>query len=686
MTQAFAQETLQPLYLLCDASVRVQDHRRMLADLLFGHLADEITQDILLAYSVRWGIELYDNTEQTMTLMQLQQMHQATRVPQLSTTLEEPEIAAAFRALRRRIGGDMALLEADVAEVRSPIVAVLTSGASRDTPLDRAAALDALLTRSLRTDEEQDWSPTVLIIGLQPPDDGILNELAGGHDDVEVATLRSPEDVAAVARTVAAMARQSVAHGVSRLRYAQWVVAERDLTLGKHYGTTAESELVEIVTTAALQSLEPLVYRRFRNTEDADDHPFAPLLSLVSLRNSPVLPGRVDHLADRMLWPLRLVVGDDPVTPVGFVAPDVRPLFVDDEDHERVPRAMTALYLDGTASPAQPVDVPAADGVRRARLCAALADAVDLAHSYGIVLGERALESALYTLRPAPAVLLADCDAVRLRESADPHWQVPDLIWLGRFVDRCVTRPAVGSEQDSPPVLDATGRALLQRARSNVPDQLPRADEWRDFLAARAAKLQGPPVLEQVQASPSAVPVGSPVTVRWRSRYADELMVIGPDGTSFTAKSGELDDGVAQLVATRPGCFGVRAANQVGEDTASTSWVHVAELPRLAQLPVPSPPLDPAVWRADELRDLLDRVQSRLRVDPGRAFPPVVPFDPAAPQTAERRVATALFRRQRSFQTVIHHATFPIDLTRWITARLERPEHRRPRWLRKPWA
>ncbi|MCL7459011.1 hypothetical protein AB0I85_22055 [Micromonospora echinofusca] len=662
----------------------MQDHHRMLADLLFGHLAHEITQDTLLAYSVRWGIELYDNAEQTMTLMQLQQMYQATRVPQLTTTIEEPEIAAALRALRRRMGNDMAQLEADVAEVRSPIVAVLTSGASLDTPADRVVALDALLTRSLRTEEEQDWSPSVLFINLQPNDDGFLNELAGGHDNVAVEALRSPEDVAAVARTVTAMVRQSVAHGVSRLRYAQWVVADRDLTLGRHYGTTAESNLVEIVAATALQALEPLVYRRFRNTEDADDHPFAPLLNLVSLRNSPVPPGRIDHLADRMLWPLRLVVGEDPVTPVGFVAPDVRPLFVDDEDGERVPRAMSALHLDGTASPAQPDDVPAADGVLRARLCAALADAVDLAHSYGVVLGERALESALYTVRPAPAVLLADCDAVRLRDPAVPHWQVPDLTWLARFVDRCVTHPAAGSGQDSP-VLDATGQALLRRARSNVPDQLPRASEWRDFLAVRAVELQGPPVLEQVQAGPIAVPVGSPVTVRWRSRYADQVIITGPDGTRCSAGRGDLDDGCAQLIATRPGCFEVTATNQLGDDTARTGWVHAFELPRLTELPVPAPPVDPAVWRADELRVLLDRIQSRLRVDPAQAFPSVVPFDPAAPVAAERRGASAMFRRRRSLQTVMQNATFPINLTRWFTACPERPEHRRPRWLRKLW-
>lgn len=638
MTEETAQETLQPLYLLCDGSMRMRDQDLAVANLLVGHLADEITGDPLLAWSTRWGIELYDSGDRTTTLMQLQQVDLVTWIPQMVTTIEEPTLGTALLALRRRISGDVAMLEADAADVRSPLVAVLTSGFSLDGEEDRATELAALLTVNPFDDPDRAWTPMVLLITPPESDQTIAKAMAADRGDVDLAVLGSLDDVADLARWIARALRQSVEYGVSRLRYAQWVVSEHGL-----------DQLTGVP--------RPFVLHRFDDLGDADAHPFGDLLDVVALRGDPAAAG----LNGRFRWPYRLVVGDDPGTAVGLLLPAVPDRFTAVDGHGgRAPRPMSALRLDRPVPPVPAPDVPApADGVLRARLCAALADTVHLAHQRGVVLGEQALASALYTAGPDPEVLLADCTGVRLHGPGGRDRQAADLTWLGRFVDRCASRPETSG---ATPFLDAAGQELLRRVRSNVAHLLPAAAEWRDYLTGRVVALQGPPVIEQVQVSPEIVPVGSPVTVRWRGRYAEQLVITGPDGTRVDIAENELDEGHTQLIMTRAGPIRLRAANLVGGHRAETGHVHVFDLPRLPEVRLPELPPEPAATRTDHWDSLLTRYDRRTLP----AFPPVaVPAPPSG---------------------VLRVTGFPIDVARWFDARPERPRRRWPRWLRKPWA
>jgi uncharacterized protein YegL len=594
VTEKTAQETLQPLYLLCDGSVRMRDEDLAVANLLAGHLADEIAGDPLLARSVRWGIELYGSGDRTSTLMPLRQVDPVTSVPQIVTMIEEPALGAALPALRRRISDDLARLRTGATDVRAPLVAVLTSGHSADSAQDRANGLATLLGADPRT--------SVLLV--TPPGTGpdIATVPAGGHQ-VDLARLDGPDDVADLARWISRALRQSVEHGISRLDHARWVVREHEL--GRLTATTRPFEL-----------------RRL------DDAPFGELLGLVALRGDPATA----TLRRSLRWPYRLVAGDQPETAVGLLLPAVPERFTTVDDHgRRTPRPISAI----TSGPP----------VSRARLCAALAGTVHLAHRHGLVLGEDALASALHTPGADPEVLIADCAGVRLHGPGGRDRQVTDLAWLGRFVGHCAQLP---DPTGGTPLLDAIGRELLRRALSRHTGPLPTAAEWRDHLTERAITLQGPPVIEQIQVSPEIVPVGSPVTVRWRGRHATQLQIIGPDGAAVTAADNELDDGRAQLIMMRPGPIRLRAANPAGVHQAETGHVHVFDLPRLAGLALPEP-----------------AAESRA----GYALPAFPPVAVPAPPSGVLRVTG-----------------FPIDVARWFDARPERPRRRWPRWLRKPWA
>ncbi|MDI6099710.1 hypothetical protein QLQ12_13990 [Actinoplanes sp. NEAU-A12] len=401
--------------------------------------------------------------------------------------------------------------------------------------------------------------------------------------------------------------RAPAGHSDSRPAPARWTVSEHDL-----------DQLTGLP--------RPFVLHRF----DTGARPLGDLLDLVALRDHPA----ATTLNGRFLWPYRLVTGDDPETAVGMLLPTVPERFTTADGHGgRAPRPLNAPRPD------QPTNL-------RAQLCAALADTIHLAHQHGIVLGTDALASALHTGTPAPEVLIADCTRVRPRRPGGLDRQAGDLTWLGRFVHHCAPPPG------DTPLLDGAGRELLRRARSDVAHLLPTAAEWRNYLTARAATLQGPPVIEQVQVSPEIVPPGSPVTVRWRTRHADRLVITGPDGTTVTAAPNERDEGHTALIITRPGPVRLRAANPAGSHQAETGHVHVFELPQLPRIQLPRLPLEPAATR---------RHRTTLP-----ALPPVAV--PAPPSGALRVTG------------------FPIDVARWFDTRPERPRRRWPRWLRKPWA
>ncbi|MET0422981.1 MAG: hypothetical protein ABW046_03855 [Actinoplanes sp.] len=676
------QDTPQPVYFLCDVSVRMGDERLLLAESLMGWLAAEIADDALLKFAVRWGIEHYGTTDGAGSVVPIQQVDFTDELPAMRLTVEEPSFQAAADDLRRRMGIEVSQLDADFPEVRSPILVVLTSGAFADTPDDLDAAVAGLFADNPRIEQDRGWAPTILFLGLRVADPTALDRLDRAHDNVGTFAVEAEEDAGDVARTVVDVIRRAVVTGARHLRYALWVTEERGLTPGAVIERTGEVEVFEVDQHQLTGVTEPLRYRRFLDvTQDADAHPFDALLDLVALRNAKPPAGRGERLVERALWPVRLVVGDDPRVAAGLLEPVVPIAYTDELAGQRVPRSVSLLRLDGSApAPADPRTVPApSDGVARVRLCADLADTVDLAHRYGVALGIRALESAVFRLgRRAAEVQLTECGDARIHDPADSHGAVADLIWFGRFVERCVVEQhGPADAAPSIPALDAVGQDLVARAKSNVPSVIPSAARWRDYLDRRAVELQGPPVIESVQVSPAIAPVGGKVTVGWRTRYADVISLVGADGTQVQVAPKYADSGYRQITVTRPGPVTLHVRNQIGGSRLESEWVHVFELPRLGQVPVAAAP---PLTSSRTLNELSDLMGTQRRTDQGVAWPTVPVFDPAAAMVRPER--RSLLRRRSELPGI-----FPYDVGRWFSRRPENENARSrlKRWWRFPW-
>jgi hypothetical protein len=278
--------------------------------------------------------------------------------------------------------------------------------------------------------------------------------------------------------------------------------------------------------------------------------------------------------------------------------------------------------------------------------------------------------------RRAAEVQLTECGDARIHDPADPHGTAPDLIWFGRFVERCVVEQHGPADAvQSVPVLDAVGQDLVARAKSNVPSAIPSAARWRDYLDRRAVELQGPPVIESVQVSPAIAPVGGKVTVGWRTRYADVISLVGADGTQEPVPAKYADSGYRRITVTRPGPVTLHVRNQVGGSRLESDWVHVFELPRLGQVPVAAAP---PLTSSRTLNELSDLMGAQRRSDQGVVWATVPVFDPAAAMVRPRR--RSLLGRRSELPGI-----FPYDVGRWFFRRPENARSRLKRWWRFPW-
>ncbi|BCJ42889.1 hypothetical protein GCM10010168_03710 [Actinoplanes ianthinogenes] len=388
--------TIQPLYLLCDVAGDLTDRRRATIDLLLAHLAEQLTADPELAAAVRWSVELHTGADDLVPLVQLQQADAAVRPPRLTTTATGPaRLAAALLAVRRLIRSDITMLEDDTADVRPPCLVVIAAGRSADEPHERAAALDTLLTRNLHADQTRDWAPRVLVVALPGADFDLLAGLGAGRD-VEIALAGADDTLTGVAFRVVTAVRRALGAGAPRVAYDRWVVPEHSLVLGYEHRHAPLTDVHPAVVPGVTDpDRRPLVYRRFLDP----DQPFAPLLRMVALRE------HATELTGRMLWPLRLVVGDGATAVTGLLAPDIPDRFRD--------RRLLGAPPE-----------------HRELLRAAVRDLVALAHRHDVRLGGHALDSVHYRLTPTVELLVTDCDAVRVREPGDPAWDEADLAWL----------------------------------------------------------------------------------------------------------------------------------------------------------------------------------------------------------------------------------------------------------------
>lgn len=290
-----------------------------------------------------------------------------------------------------------------------------------------------------------------------------------------------------------------------------------------------------------------LVYKEYRPETTSVALPG--LLGIVRAR-TVLNPGPRKVFEEMTVWPLRVVV-DDVQQPTGVLMKLIPPLFMEDirlpsGSREHIPREIQHLIFEPQVARKRHVDVPAdRDRAARLKICEQLALVVATLHGAGLVYGDLSARNVLYCLRPAPSVLLVDCDAARVHGNAavnkqqdSPDWDPPettaarrahrppiqtqatDRYKLALFVLRCLS-PGRGSSINRDPasargVLDARGMEMLRLALEGRAEDRPLARDWcyhlRGLLGERPRPVPAP------RSAPFAPPSTDPATARpgWR--------------------------------------------------------------------------------------------------------------------------------------------------------------------------
>ncbi|MEV7405970.1 hypothetical protein AB0N93_37110 [Streptomyces sp. NPDC091267] len=245
-----------------------------------------------------------------------------------------------------------------------------------------------------------------------------------------------------------------------------------------------------------------LLYKSYREPHKVDG---AALASLVSLRQALGQADR-DRLDREAAWPLCRVVDGDRA--VGFLmhrAPDAMTWKTSKGDSKLVELSYL-LRLPKAAWQSVRQPSPA----ERYTLVVALVALFEWLHSVGLVVGDISQANVLWTVQPAPAVYLLDCDGARLSgqrpvlEQADtPDWHDPlapqgtvsvdsDRYKAALMVGRVLAQDAYVSPGKPlvpvPGVLDerreAAVRRLWQQAEGACGTR-PDLGQWRTALAGR---------------------------------------------------------------------------------------------------------------------------------------------------------------------------------------------------------
>jgi hypothetical protein len=244
-------------------------------------------------------------------------------------------------------------------------------------------------------------------------------------------------------------------------------------------------------------------------------------------------------------WPVRLVEDGGQVSGVLMrLIPDV--FFQDRTSPSGSPihslREVQHLFVDPRRSAR--LGMPAASDSQRIMLCRSFASVLHLLHRNDVVVGDLNSKNAVFVLGTLPAVLLIDCDAIRIkgnmavvRQLNAPDWDPPedtlsqatDLYKFGLFVLRCVLPGPQASIARDPArvdaLFDAEGRGLLRAALGTNPARRTTAQTWGryfDFLlTGNRFATTSTAVARRVEAAVPALTTSTagwkrdPVTKKW---------------------------------------------------------------------------------------------------------------------------------------------------------------------------
>ncbi|WP_328645143.1 hypothetical protein OHS58_33495 [Amycolatopsis sp. NBC_00348] len=238
----------------------------------------------------------------------------------------------------------------------------------------------------------------------------------------------------------------------------------------------------------------PLVYKEYREGH-APPHGLHTLVNR-RLRLDAATRARLDGLT---AWPVRVVEQD------GNVAGVLMRLIPESFFHQRVlPSGTTSstlceiqhLFVEPRRTAR--LGMPTPSTAERMLIIRDFASAVHLLHRHNLVIGDLNSKNAVFRLEARPAIMLVDCDAIRIKGSVAvvrqlnaPDWEPPegsslsqatDLYKLGLFVLRCLSPGDQASVSRDPrradSLLDDEGRRLLRAALGAAPGARPVARDW----------------------------------------------------------------------------------------------------------------------------------------------------------------------------------------------------------------
>ncbi|MFD9500255.1 hypothetical protein [Streptomyces sp. NPDC060035] len=245
-----------------------------------------------------------------------------------------------------------------------------------------------------------------------------------------------------------------------------------------------------------------LLYKSYREPHKADG---AALAALVSLRQA-LVPADRDRLDREAAWPLCRVV--DQNRAIGFLmhrAPDAMTWTTSKGESKLVE---LSYLLRPPKAAWQSVQQPSP--AERYALTVALVALFEWLHAMGLVIGDLSQANVLWTVHPAPAAYLLDCDGARLvgrgpvLEQADtPDWHDPlappgtvsvdsDRYKAALMVGRVLAQDAYVSPGTPlvpvPGVLDERREAAVRRLWQQADGPCgtrPDLGQWRTALAGR---------------------------------------------------------------------------------------------------------------------------------------------------------------------------------------------------------
>jgi DNA-binding helix-hairpin-helix protein with protein kinase domain len=242
--------------------------------------------------------------------------------------------------------------------------------------------------------------------------------------------------------------------------------------------------------------------------------PAAPFGMDALVRLPEGMPPRQREAFDRSFnWPVRVVADGQPGV-AGVILPHLRDDFfivlrLSSGTIKQKPAEGQYLFMDRAYCAR--VGIPFPDEDQRRQLCRSLAYAFGLMDRADVVYGDLSALNFIYRLTPRPAVLLVDCDAVRLHGEAaafgpqphSPDWEPPEALRaraqgdgtgysiqskatdrykLGLAILRILTPGPHSASNTDPerarPFLPMNLYTLLQRSLSDDPTERPSAKTW----------------------------------------------------------------------------------------------------------------------------------------------------------------------------------------------------------------